>query len=135
MSAPLTPAGWPMPAEACTELGADDGAPHLGLLRRAVIAGLEDRRLTVIDELERYEDAGRVGPIYQRNSLAQQLQLMQQIRELQAGAPLKRTPSTFVVAIVGAVALVLGGCGGGGDDPQPEPRPLVDCAKTPELCK
>lgn len=125
------------PAEACTELGAGGEAPRLGLLRRAVIAGLQDRCITVVDERQRYEAAGCVGPVYQRNSRQQQLQLMQHIRELQAGAPLKRTPSTLIVALVGAVVLVLGACGGGGSDqPEPDqPTPRVDCQARPEACK
>lgn len=50
---------------------------------------------------------------------------------------MKRTLTTYLIALAGCAALVLSACGGGGCNPceQPEPRPPVDCAKTPELCK
>jgi hypothetical protein len=122
-------------AEACTELGANAGPPPPGLLRRAVIAGLTRRREIVADERHRYEAAGAIGAMYHRNSLQMQLELMARIRALKEGAPMKRTLSTFLIALTGCLALVLGACGGGGTDEEPQPRPQVDCAKTPELCK
>lgn len=124
-----------MAAEACTELGHDAGQARLSWLRRAVIAGLERRRLIVIDERDRYEAVGYIGPIYRRNSLVQQLELMEQIRSLQQGQPMRRTLSTAVLAVVGAIAITLGGCGGGGDEEQPQRHPPVDCQAKPEQCK
>lgn len=71
-----------LPAEACTELGADTAPPRLGLLRRLHIALLERRLDIVRDEHDRYTHAGYIGPVYHRNSLQMQLQLMARIREL-----------------------------------------------------
>lgn len=48
------------------------------------------------------------------------------------------TLCTVLVAVAAAATLVLSACGGGClncKDEQPEPRPPVDCAKTPEACK
>ncbi len=123
-------------AEACTEVGDHTDAPRLGLMRRAVIAGLERRFAIVADERQRYEEAGAIGPIYHRNSMQQQLQLMERIRALKEGAPMKRAISTLFVAVGGAIVLTLGACGGGGDQgEQPKPHPQVDCKAKPEACK
>lgn len=48
---------------------------------------------------------------------------------------MKRTLATILCAVVGVVSLVLSACGGGGTDEEPQPRPALDCAKTPEQCK
>lgn len=81
----------PAPAEACTELGADTAPPRLGLLRRAHIALLQRRLAIVIDERDRYAALGAIGPVYEHNSRALQLQLMARIRELQGLPPLTTT--------------------------------------------
>ncbi len=78
----------PMPAEACTELGANTAPPRLGLLRRAHIALLQRRLDTLRDELDRYEALGAVGPVYQHNSRQQQFELMARIAELKGEAPI-----------------------------------------------
>lgn len=123
-------------AEACTEVGDHTDAPRLGLMRRAVIAGLERRFAIVADERHRYEEADAIGPIYHRNSMQQQLQLMERIRALKEGAPMKRAISTLFIAVSGAIVLTLGACGGGGDQgEQPEPHPPANCQAKPEACK
>lgn len=127
-----------MPAEACTELGAGTAEAAPSLVRRAHIRFFERRFTVVADERHRYEAAGVIGAVYHRNSMQQQLLLMERIRALKEGAPIKRTLSTALIAIAGAANLLLAGCGGGClncNEEQPEPRPPVDCAKTPELCK
>ncbi len=80
----------PMPAEACTELGAHTPSPtpRLGLLRRAHIALLQRRLDTVRDELDRYEALGAVGPVYQHNSRQQQFELMARIAALKGEPPI-----------------------------------------------
>jgi hypothetical protein len=50
-------------------------------------------------------------------------------------AGLRRVVVTALAAITAAAGLVLAACGGGGSDEEPQPRPQVDCAKTPEQCK
>lgn len=40
----------------------------------------------------------------------------------------------LTIALIAAIAFVVYACGGGGSE-QPEPRPGVDCNKTPEQCK
>lgn len=72
----------PMPAEACTELGADTASPPLDAWVRARIWLLENRLATVIDEQRRYEQAGIVGQVYQLNSLNEQFKLMARIAVL-----------------------------------------------------
>jgi hypothetical protein len=125
-----------MVAEACTELGADAVPSRLSVFRRALIAGLERRVAIVADERERYEEVEAIGPIYRRNSLQQQLQLMERIRALKEGAPMKRAISTLLIAVSGAIVLTLGACGGGGDQgEQQEPHPPVNCQAKPEACK
>lgn len=71
-----------MPAEACTELGADTASPPLDAWVRARIWLLESRLATVIDEQRRYEQAGIVGQVYQLNSLSEQFKLMARIAVL-----------------------------------------------------
>jgi hypothetical protein len=130
------PCAVPQPGEAATELGADTGRPApLSLARRALIAHLQRRSANVADERRRYEDAGAIGPIFKRNSIQLQLDLMARIRALQEGAPLTRTIATALVALASGALLVLAACGGGGSDEEPQPRQPADCAKTPELCK
>lgn len=49
---------------------------------------------------------------------------------------MKRTLMTLLTAIGAAASLVLAACGGGGDNVvEPQPKPPVDCNKTPEQCK
>jgi hypothetical protein len=131
-----------MPAEACTELGADTQPVRPGLIARLRIAHLSERAACVADERQRYESLGWVGPRYRLESYSQQRQLMTRVRELSAGTPptrrrpaWRRTLATALVAVSGAAGLVLAACGGGGTDEEPAPRPPVDCVKTPELCK
>ncbi|KQY83720.1 hypothetical protein [Pelomonas sp. Root1444] len=142
-------AGQHSPAEACTELGADTAPARPGLLRRIVlrlrIAGLHWAIECVAGEREHSRELRWVGPIYLRESYAQQRRLMSRAARLQAQlgparpAPAPRrqrlTLATALIAIGGAVGLVLAACGGGGTDEQPAPRPQIDCPKTPEQCK
>lgn len=48
---------------------------------------------------------------------------------------MKRTLFTTLCALVSVAGLVLSACGGGGSEEEPQPRPQLDCAKTPEQCK
>jgi len=50
---------------------------------------------------------------------------------------LSRGITTLLIALVGALALVLAGCGGGGCNPcAPDvPTPAVDCKAKPDACK
>lgn len=51
---------------------------------------------------------------------------------------MKRVLITLLAALIGSAGLVLTACGGGGDnitEPQPQPRPPVDCKEKPEACK
>lgn len=75
-------------AEACTELGAHaEQPPRLSLWRRLRVRLLERRLAIVIDERQRYDEAGAIGPIYRRNSLQLQHQLMGRIRALKGLPP------------------------------------------------
>lgn len=138
----------PMPAEACTELGADTAPARAGALRRVVthlrVALLRWHIVCLTAERDHYAGLGWVGPIYLRESYAQQRQLMSSIARLRAQQAVepatrqpawRRTVGTFLVALAGAVALVLAACGGGGSSEEPEPRPQVDCKAKPEQCK
>lgn len=78
----------PMPAEACTELGADARPPRLSLWRWLQVFVLEHELTALIDERARYERLGFVGPVYELNSLRQQRQLMSRIRVLKGQPPL-----------------------------------------------
>jgi hypothetical protein len=132
----------PQPAEACTELGADTAPTPPSLWRRLQIARLRYAIACLKAERDHYRGLGWVGPIYLRESYAQQHRLMARITRLQAvpagrgRAPAwRRTLATALVAVSGAAGLVLAACGGGGTDEEPAPRPQVDCDKTPEQCK
>lgn len=85
-------------AEACTEIGAHAAPaepPRLGFWRRLRVRHLERRLAIVIDGRERYDEAGAIGPVYRRNSLQQQHQLMARIRELK-GLPPVAIPEEFL---------------------------------------
>lgn len=131
----------PCPAEACTELGADTAPAPLGLVLRLRIAVLRWQVDCLTAEREHYRCLGWVGPIYLRESYAEQRRLMSRISRLQAvpatrHAPAwRRTVGTALAAIVSAAGLVLAACGGGGSDEEPQPRPGVDCKAHPEACK
>lgn len=76
----VMPAG--IAAEACSDIGSHTTPPRLSLLRRMHIS-LVERRLDIVrDERDRYSHAGVIGPIYHRNSLVAQINLMKRIREL-----------------------------------------------------
>lgn len=51
---------------------------------------------------------------------------------------MKRTLTTYLIALAGCAALVLSACGGGGCNPCEEPGaavPKADCAASPAGCK
>lgn len=114
--------GHAMPAEACTELGADTTATPPSLWRRLLIARARWQLACLTNEREHYQSLGWVGPIYLRESYAQQRQLMARIRELQAEPPARRhagawprtlpTLATAMVALTGALTLGLNSSGG-----------------------
>ena len=133
----------PIPAEACTELGADGSPIKLSPWLRLRVALLRWHLTCLIDERNHYAALGWIGPLYLRQSYAEQRRLMSRIAQLHVAAltaakPARswRTAGTALIATCGAGALVLAACGGGGsDEEQPAPRPIPDCAKAPELCK
>lgn len=130
-------------AEACTDLGAAGARTRPVLWARLRIALLRWHLACVRDELRHYSALGWVGPVYLRESNAEQRRLMARIRRLQDASTAPRHPMppgprvllTVVVAFVGAAGLALASCGGGGSAEEPQPRPPMDCAKTPEQCK
>lgn len=128
------------PAEACTDIGADTAPVPLSLVTRVRIALIRHEIECLAAEREQYQRAGCVGPIYLRESYAQQLRLIGRIKQLEQPATatrshLRRTLFTVLTALTCAAALVLAACGGGGSDEEPQPRPQVDCEKKPEQCK
>lgn len=106
-----------IPAEACTELGADTSAPALSFWRRLLIARVQWQIGCLTSEREHYQSLGWVGPIYLRESYAQQIRLMQRIRKIQEPAPRRQplrfaAPVTLMLALASAIGLVSNRAGG-----------------------
>jgi ElaB/YqjD/DUF883 family membrane-anchored ribosome-binding protein len=71
-----------------------------------------------------------------RRQMAELVQRHRAVRQEMDNISPALTPSKpRAPAITAAAGLVLAACGGGGSDEEPQPRPQVDCAKTPEQCK
>lgn len=106
------------PAEACTELGADTAAPAISIWRRLLIARVQWQLDCLTSEREHYQSLGWVGPVYLRESYAQQIKLMERIKRLQeptserSGGWALATVVTLMLSLGSAAGLVAGRIGG-----------------------
>lgn len=74
----------PAPAEACTELGAETAPVYrLGLFTLIRLWFIRWNLQCLRDERDYYTALGLTGPVYMRNSFAEDRRLMARIRQLE----------------------------------------------------